>query len=295
MTTLSLTLWFAEGGRMAADRYLEVIPGSKLIYHRSLPGTPGGTAEVTSIALPGIGLEFLTAQPGFPRNPSITLSARCRSREGAVALWQALSDGGVEMMPFQDYPFSPLFGWCTDRFGVSWQVQLVPDATTDLEIVPVLMFVGENLGNAGNAARLYTSAIPASDYSDDSMVLYGAEAPEEIRGMVMIGESIIAGSRVAVMDSPGPHTFGFTEGTSLVVLCDTQEEVDKVWSALSAVPEAEQCGWLKDRFGVSWQVVPRDMERMMTSASDDALARVIACFLPMKKFDIATLRAAEAG
>ncbi len=295
MTALSVNLWFAEHGLLAAEHYCAIIPGAEFLHHRTLHGTPGGSADVTTIAIPGIGLQCLTAQPGFPLNPAITLSARCRSRQGALALWQAISSDGVEMMPFQEYPFSPLFGWCTDRFGVSWQVQFEPNATTDVEVVPVLMFVGSRLGLAEQAARHYCRSIPDSNYSTEDITLYGVEAPFQQQGMVMLGECVIAGSRVAFMDSPGPHDFTFNEGTSLVVTVAGQQEIDMIWTALSAVPEAEQCGWLKDAFGVSWQIVPTDMDRIMRTADDEALARVVDCFLPMRKFDVAALRAAERG
>jgi predicted 3-demethylubiquinone-9 3-methyltransferase (glyoxalase superfamily) len=97
------------------------------------------------------------------------------------------------------------------------------------------------------------------------------------------------------MDSSGPHEFVFTEALSLVVNCDTQEEIDTYWEKLSAVPEAEQCGWLKDKYGVSWQIVPSAMSKIMTSGDKEKIARVTQAFLKMKKFDIATLEAAYAG
>ncbi|HRW10900.1 MAG TPA: VOC family protein, partial [Caldilineaceae bacterium] len=90
--------------------------------------------------------------------------------------------------------------------------------------------------------------------------------------------------------------FAFNEAISLIVKCDTQAEIDYYWEKLSAVPEAEQCGWCKDQFGVSWQIVPTAMGEMMATGSEEQIARVTQAFLPMKKFDIAALqRAFDAG
>jgi predicted 3-demethylubiquinone-9 3-methyltransferase (glyoxalase superfamily) len=80
-----------------------------------------------------------------------------------------------------------------------------------------------------------------------------------------------------------------------MVYCDTQEEIDYYWEKLSAVPEAEQCGWLKDKYGLSWQIVPSIMNEMMKDKDEKKIARVTEAFLKMKKFDIAELRKAYAG
>ena len=99
----------------------------------------------------------------------------------------------------------------------------------------------------------------------------------------------------AAMDSAHKHDFAFNEAISLMVSCDTQEEIDAYWKKLSAVPEAEQCGWLKDRYGISWQIVPSTMRAMMTSGDKEKIARVTKAFLTMKKFDMKALERAYEG
>ena len=99
----------------------------------------------------------------------------------------------------------------------------------------------------------------------------------------------------AAMDSAHKHEFEFNEAISLMVHCATQEEIDYYWQKLSAAPEAEQCGWLKDTYGVSWQIVPTEMDKMMRDGSPDQIARVTLAFLKMKKFDPAELRKAYQG
>ncbi|HEX3583126.1 MAG TPA: VOC family protein, partial [Thermoanaerobaculia bacterium] len=92
-----------------------------------------------------------------------------------------------------------------------------------------------------------------------------------------------------------PHKFRFNEAISLIVHCDDQQEIDYYWERLSADPKAEQCGWLKDRYGVSWQVTPRAMERMLGEGTPEQIDRVTKAFLPMKKFDLAKLEDAFRG
>jgi predicted 3-demethylubiquinone-9 3-methyltransferase (glyoxalase superfamily) len=97
------------------------------------------------------------------------------------------------------------------------------------------------------------------------------------------------------MDSAHEHNFKFNEAVSLMVHCDTQEDIDYYWNKLSAVPEAEQCGWLKDKFGLSWQIVPTELDEMMRNGTTEQIAGVTQAFLKMKKFDLAQLRRAYQG
>ena len=97
------------------------------------------------------------------------------------------------------------------------------------------------------------------------------------------------------MDSALEHNFAFNEAISFIVHCKNQKELDYYWNKLSAVPEAEQCGWLKDKYGVSWKIVPLIMDTMMSSKEEEKIARVTEAFLKMKKFDIAKLEKAYSG
>jgi predicted 3-demethylubiquinone-9 3-methyltransferase (glyoxalase superfamily) len=119
---------------------------------------------------------------------------------------------------------------------------------------------------------------------------YGKGREPDQEGTIMFADFMIEDQWFAAMDSAREHDFGFNEAVSLLIDCQTQEEIDYYWDKLSAVPEAEQCGWLKDRFGVSWQVTPADLEAMMNQGTPDQVARVTETFLKMKKFDLAKLR-----
>ena len=127
------------------------------------------------------------------------------------------------------------------------------------------------------------------------MARYPAGMEPDKEGTVMFTDFTLAGQWFAAMDSAHMHEFKFTEGVSLMVNCDTQEEIDYFWEKLSAVPEAEQCGWLKDKYGVSWQVTATRMDEMMRTGTPEQIDRITQAFLPMKKLDLATLEKAFAG
>lgn len=151
------------------------------------------------------------------------------------------------------------------------------------KIVPHLWYDKE----AKEAAQFYCSVFP------DSKVTNVTTIHDTPSGDCDIVSFTLAGQRFMAI-SAGP-LFKFNESISFMVGCDTQEEIDYYWSKLSAVPEAEQCGWLKDKYGLSWQIAPTAMEGMMTDKDPKKVARVVQAFLPMKKFDIAALRRAYEG
>ena len=121
---------------------------------------------------------------------------------------------------------------------------------------------------------------------------YGKGENPDKEGTVRQAHFSLRGQEFRAMDSAHAHQFAFNEAISLMVPCDTQEEIDYFWSKLSADPKSEQCGWLKDRYGVSWQIVPAAMRELLGSGDHARTSRVTQAFLKMKKFDIAALQRA---
>jgi predicted 3-demethylubiquinone-9 3-methyltransferase (glyoxalase superfamily) len=150
-------------------------------------------------------------------------------------------------------------------------------------ITPHLWFDKE----AKEAAEFYTSVFPKSKIKDTTTLHNTPSGTVDIVTIELLGQEFM-------LISAGP-LFKFNEAISFIVSCDTQEEIDYYWEKLSAVPEAEQCGWLKDKYGLSWQIVPTAMDTMMKEKDSRKLARVTEAFLKMKKFDIATLKRAYQG
>ena len=150
-----------------------------------------------------------------------------------------------------------------------------------------MMFVGEQCGNAEEAIRFYTSVFKDSKVGD--ILRYSEDATPDKPGTIQHVEFTLEKQGFAAMDSAYEHGFMFNEAISFIVNCKTQEEIDYYWDKLSAVPEAEQCGWLKDKYGVSWQIVPTTMNEMMQNKDPKKMEQVTEAFLKMKKFNIAEL------
>jgi predicted 3-demethylubiquinone-9 3-methyltransferase (glyoxalase superfamily) len=147
-------------------------------------------------------------------------------------------------------------------------------------------------GDAEAAANLYTSLIP--DSRIDRVMRAPADNPSTRQGEVLTVDFTLAGQRLVGLNG-GPD-FPFTEAISLVIECEDQAEVDRLWSSLIlGGGEASQCGWLKDRFGVSWQVVPRQLDEMLSGSDPEGAKRAMEAMLEMSKIDVAKLREAYEG
>ena len=160
-------------------------------------------------------------------------------------------------------------------------------------IAPFLMFVAAVCGKAEEAIGFYVSVF--QNCRIERLQHYGKGVEPDKEGTLQYGAFALEGQEFAAIDSAHPHNFAFNEAVSLMVYCRGQEEIDYYWERLSAVPAAEQCGWLKDKYGLSWQVVPTEMDEMMARGTKDQIARVTQAFLKMKKFDVAALRRSYEG
>jgi predicted 3-demethylubiquinone-9 3-methyltransferase (glyoxalase superfamily) len=214
----------------------------------------------------------------------------CKTKEEVDALWNELSQGGLALMELGEYPFSERYGWTQDRYGLSWQVMFMGNRAIEQRITPTLMFVGRQCGRAEEAVNFYSSVF--HDAKVDHILCYGKDDKPDKEGTIKHAGVSLEGENFAVMDSARAHNFTFNEAISFMVHCDTQEQIDYFWSKLSAEPKAEACGWLKDKFGLSWQIIPTVMDEMLSDQDQSKLARVTEAFLKMKKFDIAKLKQA---
>lgn len=301
-TTITITphLWFDHEAREAAERYCSLFPDGHIRSVTTLHDTPSGDVDVVSFSLAGQPFMAISAGPLFRFNPSVSFIVNHDpSRDGEArahldALWDALADGGLVRMPLDAYPFSPRYGWVEDRYGVNWQLILSdPEGEPRPFIVPALLFTGEVAGKAEEAGAFYRSVFP--DSRPGRLLRWPGGMEPEREGTVMYSDFRLGETWFAAMDSAEDHGFGFNEAISFVVPCDSQEEIDRFWAALSAVPEAEACGWCKDRYGLSWQIVPAAMEAMMARGDQARIDRLTQAFLPMRKLDLAALQAVFEG
>lgn len=290
-------LWFDREAKEAAAFYTAAFPDSAITMSTTLHNTPGGDTDVVSFELAGHAFQAISAGPHVKINPAISFMVNFDPSHFGLArkhlddLWATLAEGGTVLMPLDEYPFSERYGWVQDKYGVSWQL-ILSDPTGDDRpmIVPSLLFSGAVCGQAEAAMEHYQRIFQHTRLG--LVARYGKDHPPNQPGTLMYADFMLENQWFAVMDSAQQHEFVFNEGVSLQVLCDTQEEVDHYWDQLSAVPGAEQCGWLKDRFGISWQVVPANLDTMLREGSDAQKARVTEAFLAMRKFDLVALEQA---
>ncbi len=285
-------LWFDKEAKEAAEFYASFFPDSKVTNMTTLHDTPSGDCDVVSFTLAGQKFMAISAGPLFKLNPSVSFHIKCKTKEEVDMFWEKLSPGGKVLMELGTYPFSERYGWLQDKYGVSWQVIHVGDRDMKQKITPVFMFVQNVSGKAEEAANFYASVFHNAKV--DVLSRYGKGEEPEKEGTVRYASLTLEGQEFGIMDSAREHKFNFNEAISFIVDCDTQEEIDYYWDKLSAVPESEQCGWLKDKYGLSWQVSPTDMGEMM-KGTPEQVARVTQAFLKMKKFDLAELKKARQG
>lgn len=287
-------LWFDSNAEEAMTFYASVFDNARIgsiayygeagheVHHR-----PADSVMTVTLTIDDQELMGLNGGPVFTINPAISFYVSCKSEKELDNLYKKLSDGGSVLMELKKYDFSERFAWVNDKFGVPWQLNLTD--RTSQKISPCLMFTGEQSGRTEEAINFYTSVFKNSNI--DYMVKY--EAGEPAPGTVKHAAFKLDGQQFIAMDSPIEHGFTFTPATSFIVNCKTQNEIDEMWEKLQANGGSpSQCGWLTDKFGVSWQVVPTIIEGMLTSKDKGKRERVLASVMKMTKLDIAKLEEA---
>jgi predicted 3-demethylubiquinone-9 3-methyltransferase (glyoxalase superfamily) len=299
-------LWFDKEAQEAAKFYASIFPESSYEHVTTLQGTPSGDCDVVKFTLWGQQFMAISAGPYFKFTPAISFfvnfdplffgqgpDAKKKATEKLDQAWAKLSEGGEALMPLDKYPFSEHYGWIKDKYGLTWQLILTdPAGEPRPPIAPSLMFVGGNAGRAEEAIKLYLSVFKNSEMGQAHR--YGPNMAPDKEGTIMFADFKIEDTWFAAMDSAHEHNFQFNEAVSLMVNCTDQKEIDYYTSKLSAVPAAEQCGWIKDKFGVSWQITPYVMNDMLAKGTPEQVKRLTEAFMPMKKFDLQALEKAFA-
>lgn len=298
MQAITPFLWFDDQAEEAVNFYISLFKNSKVQdttryvgASAEVSGRPDGSVMTVSFQLAGQDFIALNGGPEFTFSPAVSLFVACETPEEVDQLWQKLSDSGSVLMGLGEYPFSQKYGWLQDKYGVNWQLIL---ADRSQKITPCLLFVGEQNGKAEEAMNLYTSLFPNSKVQYLERYQAG-EGPDE--GKVKHATFALNGQEFIVMDSGLAHKFTFTLGISFMVSCDNQEEIDRFWKTLTegGDKEAQQCGWLKDRYGVSWQIVPSVLNDLLSHPDPQKAQRALKAMLQMKKLDIEQLKQAAEG
>ncbi len=295
MQKITPFLWYDNQAEEAAKFYTSVFKNSKIgsttKYNEASANASGmkpGSVMTVSFEIDGYSFTAINGGPVFKINPSISFFYYSKDEKEIDELWKKLSDGGKVLMELNKYDWSKKYGWVEDKFGLSWQLMLI-DNDIEQKIVPSLLFTGIKFGKTNDAINYYTSIFKNAKV--DSTFKYGPEVLPDNPDALMYADFTLEGKKFAAMDGAGDHDFQFNEAISFVVNCDDQKELDYFWDKLICrYPTAEMCGWLKDKYGVSWQIVPSVLPKLLSDGNKSK--KVMEQILQMKKLDIAKLEKA---
>ncbi len=299
MQKISPFLWFDKQAEEAAKFYTSVFRNSKMggvtKYNDASAAASGmkpGSVMTASFEIDGYSFTAINGGPVFKINPSVSFFVHSKDEKEIDDLWKKLSDGGKVLMELNKYDWSKKYGWVEDKYGLSWQMMLMENDFKQ-NIVPSLLFTGEAYGKANEAINFYTSVFKNAKV--ENVFKYGPDSPPNEPDALMFADFTLEGILFAAMDGAGEHNFHFNEAVSFVVNCEDQKELDHYWNKLSegGDPKAQMCGWLKDRFGVSWQIVPSVLPELLRDGKKSQ--KVMERVLKMKKLDIAELQKAYEG
>jgi len=257
------SLWFDNNAIDAFEFYSNIFPNTFVTKHSPI------VVEGTILGVNFIGIN---GGPQFKPNNSISFMQVYESRDEINRIWKDLSLKGEIVMPLDTYPWSDYYGWVNDEYGISWQLYF--GKLTDVNeqaLVPTLMFCGVQQGNCAEAIAFYETIF--KDLTNQGKLAY----PESnVKGQIMHAQFIANGLTLVAMDSGIPQNFTFNEGVSFTILCKNQDEIDYYWNTITALGEESQCGWCKDPYGISWQIVPTGIGKLINSnpKAGDALFKM---------------------
>ncbi|KUJ56753.1 VOC family protein [Chryseobacterium aquaticum] len=276
-------LWYDGDAKESADFYCQVFGGT----------ITTDTPVFLNIELFGQKLMLLNGGPQFKKNASVSFMVLCETEEEVEKYWSPLSENGLVLMELGEYPWSKKYGWVRDRFGVTWQVYL-GEKQGEQKIIPTLMFIHKNNGKAMEAMELYIEIFPNSKIGN--VLKYGdgvGNESHEIPENVQHAHFEIDDYSFFCMDNSYDHEFDFNEGISIVVMTDNQEQTDQLWNSLTKDGGRESmCGWLKDKFGMSWQIVPKKLIQLMNDPHQEKAQKVVQAMMKMQKIVISDLEEA---
>lgn len=269
-------LWYDGKALEAATFYCSIFPNSVIVSENPV---------VVIFKLNGEKFMGLNGGSMYKPNKAISYMVTSESVVETKDFYNKLLEGGQPIMSLGEYPWSPLYGWVQDKYGVHWQLYTGALTNTNGQVFsPTLMFTGSNCGRATEAIQYYLSVFKSSQLQG---ILNYAPDEEEPTAYVKHAQFLINDFTLMAMDSSKEQDLCFTEGNSFVLECKDQPEIDYYWNTLTKDGAESQCGWLKDKYGVSWQVIPKNLGAIMSTGERGQ--RAMAALLKMKKLIIAEL------
>ncbi|MEJ7694155.1 VOC family protein [Daejeonella sp.] len=266
-------LWFDGQAKEAATLYCSAFEKSKITSQSPI---------VTEIEVSGYKFILLDGGPMYKPNPSISFYVICEDKKELEHAWNTLANEGKVLMALDKYPWGEKYGWINDKFGISWQLALGKISDVGQKISPCLMFTNKQYGRVDEAIAHYSSIFKNAEV--DGILRYESTESASEEGKVKHAQIGLNGQKMMLMESAAAHDFTFTEGISLTVYCETQEEIDFYWKELTENGQESMCGWLKDEFGVSWQIIPSVLGKIMSDPKK--AGKAAQAFMSMRKLNI---------
>lgn len=281
-------LWFSDEVEEATNFYISLFENSQINgydrytkagfkFHQKHEGS------IASIDFELSGQKFVAINGGpiFHFSEAMSFYVYCETDEKFEALNEKLIKGGKVLMEKDKYFWSEKYTFLKDKFGLYWQLD-VNKINSAQKIVPSLLFVNRKFSLLKEAFKFYTSIF------QNSKQLYNFPYPptEGIpEGTLLFSQISLNGYLINGMSSNYEHNFDFNEAISFMVMCDSQEEIDYYWEKLLNGGVAQRCGWLKDKFGVSWQILPAELSKLLFNAPLEKLEKIHSAIFQMIKLD----------
>lgn len=249
--TIYPALWFDNQALEAFEFYCSVFPNSIVLEHNQ---------TVVKASLSNQCFIGINGGPYFLPNPAISFTVICDSREEINALWQKLILGGASIIDLGHYSWNAYYGWVQDQFGYTWQLQLGNGSKTQQHILPNLLFCGMHQNQCSQALQYYQKIFP--EFQRHQLLRYPSG---DLEGKIQNSIFSLNHLKFIAKDSPHRHIFDFNESVSFVIPCKTQQEIDYYWNYFTEHGSESWCGWCKDVFGISWQVIPNNLAQILAT------------------------------
>lgn len=249
--TIYPALWFDNQALEAFEFYCSVFPNSMILEHNP---------TVVKASLSNQCFIGINGGPYFLPNPAISFTVICDSRQEITALWQKLILGGASLIDLGHYSWNAYYGWVQDQFGYTWQLQLDNRDKTQQHIIPNLLFCGIHQNQCSQALQYYQKIFP--EFQRHQLLRYSSG---DLKGKIQNSIFSLNHLKFIAKDSPDLHIFDFNESVSFVIPCKTQQEIDYYWNYFTEHGSESWCGWCKDVFGISWQVIPDNLAQVLAT------------------------------
>ena len=263
----------------AANFYIETFGNGKILME---------VAQFTLFEIENQTFKIInTNHPEHRSNPAVSFMVSFETEEELRKIWNRLKVGGLVLMPLELYDSNNMVGWLQDQFGISWQlITSTSQASKHQKISPFIQFGKSNFGRAELASNFYMEVFKNS--KRDNILRYEEDISNKLVKHIglYLNEYLI---RMA--DSFTEQPFEFSPGISFTIECETQKEIDYYWNAFAFGGATNAAGWVKDKFGISWQIIPKDMNKWIVNPSINL--KVIAQLRIMTKIDIEKLRSIQ--